>query len=334
MIGVPEPTPTILAPQVSASSLATLYAELAATGLVRRVIELCRDEDLGPLGGPGDVTTGCTIDPGEYARAAIVPRQAGVIAGLACIPEILAAFAPTVELRTHAFDSSPASPGVAVATLSGSRSGILAAERTVLNMIARLSGVATRTSQFVAAVRAVNPPRDVQLCDTRKTTPGLRVLEKYAVRCGGGYSHRLGLHDAVLIKDNHIAGISDAQLPSKLDSAIRKALTLARESRTRLGFVEVEVDTLGQLDAILRGCRERVDIVLLDNMPTDMLRRASLLRDTHRPGLVLEASGGVRLDTVGEIALTGVDRISVGSLTHGATSLDFGLDALDGDQRT
>lgn len=329
MFDVPEPTPTIRQSPVSAPALKGLYAELAQTGLVRRVIELCRDEDLGPATGPGDITTRCTVAPDEPGLAAIVPRQAGVVAGLACVPEILAVFAPTVTFAELTHDSAPALAGVKVGTLSGPRAGILAAERTVLNMIGRLSGVATRTAQFVDAVRAANPPRPVQLCDTRKTTPGLRVLEKYAVRCGGGHSHRLGLHDAVLIKDNHLAGVGNDTLPQLLDGAIRKALEMTARTGTTLGFIEVEVDTLGQLDAIMRGCRERLDIVLLDNMPPAQLREAVRMRDACRPQLVLEASGGVRLETVGEIARTGVDRISAGSLTHGAVSLDFGLDALD-----
>lgn len=333
MFDVPEPTPTILASQDSTHSLQVFFDELSATGLVHRVIELCRDEDLGPTAGPGDVTTRCTVSPDEHGRATIVPRKAGIVAGLACVPEILGVFAQSVTLTTHTRDGALASAGVAIGTLAGPRAGILAAERTVLNMIGRLSGVATRTAQFVAAVRAANAPRPVQLCDTRKTTPGLRVLEKYAVRCGGGHSHRLGLHDAVLIKDNHLAGVGNDGLSRTVDNAIRKALHVAAQSGMTLKFIEVEVDTLEQLDAILRGCRERLDIVLLDNMAPAMLREAARLRDTCRPSLVLEASGGVSLETVGEIACTGVDRISVGSLTHGATSLDFGLDAVEEEPR-
>lgn len=323
MIGVPEPTPI----SFQTPELAAFYSELASTGLVARLIELCRDEDLGPIGGPGDITSTCTIDELENATAAIVPRQAGVVAGLACVPEILARFAPGVRMTQHIADGGLAEPGKPVATLAGQRLGILSAERTILNLVCRLSGVATRTRSFVEAIRAARPPRPVQLCDTRKTTPGLRVLEKYAVRCGGGHSHRLGLHDAVLIKDNHLAGLTDSELPRALDIAIGKALFLAR--RSPLMFIEVEVDTLSQFESILRKSRERLDIVLLDNMPPDMLRQASTLRDQLRPTLLLEASGGVRLDTIAAIAQTGVDRISVGSLTHGATSLDFGLDAVE-----
>jgi nicotinate-nucleotide pyrophosphorylase (carboxylating) len=200
-----------------------------------------------------------------------------------------------------------------LATVSGSLQSILAAERTALNFLQRLSGVASLTRKFVEAASGFR----AQLLDTRKTTPGWRLLEKYAVRAGGGTNHRVGLYDAILIKDNHIAG---------LGGDVRKAVQAARDFPGNAGLaVEVEVDTLVQLEYALAV---HADIVLLDNMSLDQLRAAVSRRDAVSPRTLLEASGGVNLNTVRDIAATGVDRISVGAITHSATALDIGLDFL------
>jgi nicotinate-nucleotide pyrophosphorylase (carboxylating) len=189
----------------------------------------------------------------------------------------------------------------------------LTAERTALNFLQRLSGVATRTRLFVAAVAGTR----AQILDTRKTTPGWRLLEKYAVRCGGGHNHRLGLYDGVLIKDNHLACLGNRP------GAITEAVAAARAGLGTTVPLELEVDGLHQLDEAL-ACRP--DIVLLDNMPPEDLRAAVRRRDRDAPGVLLEASGGVTLETVAAIAATGVDRVSVGSLTHSAVALDIALD--------
>ena len=200
-----------------------------------------------------------------------------------------------------------------IATVSGSLRSILAAERTALNFLQRLSGIASLTRKFVEAAAGYR----AKILDTRKTTPGWRLLEKYAVRMGGGINHRMGLFDAILIKDNHLAG---------LKGDLRKAVEMARSYPGNAGLpVEVEVDSLGQLNDALAV---RAEIVLLDNMNLDELRSAVVQRDAVAPGVLLEASGGVNLFTVRDIASTGVDRISVGALTHSAPALDIALDYL------
>jgi nicotinate-nucleotide pyrophosphorylase (carboxylating) len=312
--------------------LRSMYEAARRTGLIRRVLELARDEDLGSV---GDLTSAATIDPARRGRYAVVPRQAAVLAGLAAIPDLLEVFAPGTRATLHAADGTPATPRVAVATLEGPVREILALERTLLNLISRLSGIATRTRAFLDAMgpRRGDAPA---LCDTRKTTPGMRVLEKYAVACGGGTSHRMGLFDAVLIKDNHLAGVAAKDFPKAVARAIAKVQELARDTASggrgerpefTLAFIEVEVDDLDQFRAILAEKPEGLGMVLLDNMNPDTLRRAVAMRNESWPALILEASGGVSLATIGEIAAAGVDRISVGSLTHRAVSIDVGLDA-------
>ncbi len=299
-------------------SLADFYESLRRTGLVRRAIELAFDEDVGE---GGDITSRVTIAPDQRGRAAIVARQVGVLAGLATVPDVLAVFAPRCGFEARAADGDRVVAGGTVGVIDGPMREILAAERTLLNLMSRLSGVATRTAEFV---RAMGDSR-ARLCDTRKTTPGLRVLEKYAVRCGGGESHRMGLHDAVLIKDNHLAGVGLDGLAAFVEGAARRARELRPQG---LAFVEVEVDTLEQLERIFTISPGLLDCALLDNMSPMMLKRAVEMRAASCSGVLLEASGGVNLATIGEIARTGVDRVSVGSLTHGAVSLDLGLDAI------
>lgn len=296
-----------------------LFDELTSDGSLARILELARDEDLGPGGMPGDLTSKVIIEPTQCGSARVMARTAGVIAGGACIPAVLRLFAPGARVDQHIADGKMISPGDCVATIIGLVDQILQAERTLLNLVSRLSGIATRTAKFVQLVAGTR----AKLLDTRKTTPGLRNLEKYAVRCGGGFCHRLGLFDAVLIKDNHIAHIPT----SELAAAVRAAADRARAMFPgRVRFIELEVDRLDQLASVLDAGGAGVDIVLLDNMPAPRLSEAVALRDRSGVSIELEASGGVNLETIRAIAETGVDRISVGGLTHQATSLDLGLD--------
>lgn len=307
-------------------SLDALYDELARSGLVHRLIELARDEDLGPIPATGDITTLACIPDGTIGNATVVARTRGVIAGLAAVDDMLAVMAPGVAFSASVGDGVTVEAETVLGTLTGPLRQILTVERTLLNMLGRLSGIATRTAAFVGAIAGTG----AVVLDTRKTTPGLRMLEKYAVRCGGGMCHRIGLYDAVLVKDNHIAGVSGEALAGVIAAAASQARSMRSESVSaqdeQLRFVEVEVDTLGQLEAVLGLEPGLVDIVLLDNMSPQRLTRAVQIRDRLLGGVLLEASGGVTLDTIGEIARTGVDRISVGSLTHGATWLDVALD--------
>lgn len=310
---------------LNALPLDELYAELSRDGRVERLIELAFEEDLGPGGRPGDVTSLVSIDERASGTGVIMARAEGVLAGVRCLPAIVAKFAPGCRLELTAADGQAVTRGVRIGTLAGPMREVLQAERTMLNLLGRLSGIATRTRLFVEQLKGLN----ARLLDTRKTTPGLRNLEKYAVRCGGGYCHRIGLYDAVLIKDNHIAGVSVGDLPEAVKRAARRAAELATASGG-LRFVELEVDGLDQFEAVLRAgvCGEGkgIDIVLLDNMGPDLLKKAVALRGAHASNVLLEASGGVTLESIRAIAETGIDRISVGGLTHHAVSLDVALD--------
>lgn len=308
-------------------TLPDLYTELSRQGFVRRLLELARDEDLGPpVAGrapwEADVTSAAGLASGATGSAALVARQAGVVAGLAAIPELLDVFSVQARWMPVVSDGQRVDAGAALGRLGGPMAQILAVERTLLNLVSRLSGVATRTAQFVKAVEGLG----VQLLDTRKTTPGLRVLEKYAVRCGGGCCHRVGLHDALLIKDNHLAGVPTDRLAAFVHAAIGRTRAAASASGRTLRFAEVEVDSLEQLRALLDAGGAGADIILLDNMSAAMLREAVHLRDRSGCAVLLEASGGVRLDTIRALAETGVDRVSIGGLTHQAVSIDLGLD--------
>ncbi len=301
--------------------LSDLYTSLAAGGLVRRLLELAHDEDLGPE--KRDVTTWATHASDIPAVANLVFRQAGVVSGLAALPDMIEVFGGGIEITSQVRDGDVVQQGAVACAFQGTALAILRLERTALNLVGRLSGVATRTRTFMEEIAAAAPDATAKVLDTRKTTPGLRALEKYAVRCGGGFCHRLGLHDAVLVKDNHLAGLSPAQITSFIAEAAARA---RREFPDQLLFIEVEVDTLEQLDAILELPPATIDIALLDNMSCDTMREAVGRRDSRASALLLEASGGVRLETIAEIARTGVDRISVGGLTHQAVSLDVALE--------
>jgi nicotinate-nucleotide pyrophosphorylase (carboxylating) len=289
--------------------------ERDCTALVRQAIE----EDLGTQ---GDWTTVALVPAGATGRAEVVARSPGVVAGLAAIPTLVALIDPQLRWTSDAKDGQAVAKGDCVGVIEGPVRGMLAAERILLNFLGRLSGVATLTRRYVDAVAGTA----AKIYDTRKTTPGWRKLEKYAVRCGGGTNHRGGLNEAVLIKDNHLAfgklAADDAQQYTPAE-AVLKARRYVAEHGCPTMIVEVEVDTLEQLDNVLPV---KPDIVLLDNMKPDRLREAVERRNVVDRAIELEASGGVDLTTVRAIAESGVDRISVGALTHSAVGLDFGLD--------
>ncbi|MCH8210622.1 MAG: carboxylating nicotinate-nucleotide diphosphorylase [Planctomycetes bacterium] len=299
---------------LNALSLSELFLALTADGSLDRLLSAARAEDLADT---GDVTTQSIIHDEWDVRAAGVARQAGTVAGLAVIPRLLEVFECDVRFESVASDGEACAAGQVLWRLLGDLRPILAVERTMLNLIGRLSGIATLTRRYVEAIAGTT----AVICDTRKTTPGMRFLEKYAVRCGGGTLHRLGLHDAVLFKDNHLQHLG----PGEFAPTVAAAAKAARD-RYDLRFVEVEIDTLEQLRLVLEIEPGLIDMVLLDNMSLDQMRDAVISRDKLAPEILLEASGSITLDTVRAVAETGVDRISVGALTHSAACLDIGLD--------
>jgi nicotinate-nucleotide pyrophosphorylase (carboxylating) len=284
------------------------------------MVELGIREDLGH---EGDWTTKALVAEDTAGRAAVVARQSGVVAGLPAVETILNAFDPRLRWSPQTQDAEPVASGKCIGTIEGPARGLLAAERILLNLLGRLSGIATLTRQYVDAAAGFK----ARIYDTRKTTPGWRRLEKYAVRCGGGWNHRGGLDEAVLIKDNHLAiGARSADRTRRFtpaEAVIRARRFVQDHAADPAMPVEVEVDALEQFDAVLSA---RPDIVLLDNMTPAQLREAVARRNAFDPAIELEASGGVSLATIREIAASGVDRISVGALTHSAAALDFGLD--------
>lgn len=290
---------------------------------LRQLIRLAVREDLDR---EQDWTTLALVGPDAKGRAAVVVREAGVVAGLRAVPVLIDEMHAVIDMQSNAADGDDVAAGTAVAELVGSARDLLVCERPLLNLLGRLSGIATLTRQYV---RQIDGTRS-RIYDTRKTTPGWRRLEKYAVRCGGGTNHRTGLFDAVLIKDNHLA-IEDAPVAGRrrIGEAVHRAKEFLRQtesqrSATRL-ILEIEVDSIEQLANVLPA---GPDIVLLDNMAPEELREAVAKRDAIAPAVELEASGGVTLETIRRIAETGVERISVGALTHSARSLDVGLDWL------
>ncbi|MFO1045043.1 MAG: carboxylating nicotinate-nucleotide diphosphorylase [Planctomycetaceae bacterium] len=260
----------------------------------------------------GDLTCAALIRPDESAAVQVVARSNGILSGSPIGRMVFARLDPNVRWESHRRDGESISRGEAVATVSGPLATLLTGERTMLNFMTHLSGIASLTRRFVDAVHGT---RAVVL-DTRKTLPGWRVLEKYAVRCGGGTNHRMGLYDGVLIKDNHLAAWTESD-------SIAHAVIAARQRSPQGVSIEVEVDSVAQLRDALDG---RPDIVLLDNMDLQTLRESVSIRNEVAPGVLLEASGGVTLATVAEIAQTGVERISVGGLTHSAPALDLAFD--------
>lgn len=289
------------------------FADFVSSDEIAALIERARTEDLGP--DRVDVTSTLFVPEHLTGQAHIVARQPGRLAGVTLLPDVMLAYGNTVTATIHLPDGSPIAPGQSVATLTGPLRDILTAERVALNLITHLSGIASLTARFVEQAQGTR----AKVYDTRKTIPGLRGLQKYAVVCGGGATHRMGLYDAVLLKDNHLAHVR----PDQLGNAVKQAAIRARGTYPGLKFVMIEVDTLDQLKLVLAA---GVDIVLLDNMTNAQLTQAVALRDKTAPNVELEASGGVTLDTIRAIAQTGVDRISVGALTHSAPALDLGLD--------
>lgn len=280
----------------------------AANTLIHRALE----EDLRDV---GDVTCLAVLPPELEATVLVVARQPGRLSGSVLAEAVFGELDESVSWQPQLADGDPLAAGSVIASVTGPVRSLLSGERTALNFLTHLSGIASLTSRYVEAVHGTA----AVILDTRKTIPGYRDLQKYAVRCGGGTNHRRGLFDAILIKDNHLAFLDSRQ------RAIPEVLKTARDFSDAHGklVVQVEVDTAEQLQLALAA---EPDMVLLDNMTTDQLRSAVDMRDRHSPKTLLEASGGVTLETVRAIAETGVDRISVGALTHSAPALDIGFD--------
>jgi nicotinate-nucleotide pyrophosphorylase (carboxylating) len=272
--------------------------------LIAPVVRAALAEDLGRA---GDVTSQACVPADARLSATFGVRKGGVIAGLDCARLAVLELDPGARFEAHVADGEQVQAGTRLASVEANARALLSAERTALNLLCRLSGVATLTRAYVDAVAGTG----ARIVDTRKTTPGLRALEKYAVRCGGGVNHRFGLDDAILIKDNHIAACG----------SVGEAVRCARAAAGHLMKVEVEIDRLDQLEAALE---HGPDVVMLDNF--SLADMAEAVRRTNGRA-TLEASGGVTLETVRAIAETGVDVISVGALTHSASVLDIGLDA-------
>jgi nicotinate-nucleotide pyrophosphorylase (carboxylating) len=270
---------------------------------IDRLIESALDEDLGRA---GDITTRVCVPESAIARATIGSREAGTLAGLEIAAAVFTKLDPAIAVTLLCRDGDRVVPGAVLATIEGRAWSVLSAERVALNLLGHLCGIATATADYADRIKHTR----ARVTCTRKTTPGLRALEKYAVRCGGGANHRFGLDDAVLIKDNHVA----------VAGGIVPALRAAKAAVGHLVKIEIEVDSLAQLDEVLA---EGADAVLLDNMDVTTLAEA-----VRRIGgrMTAEASGGVRLDTIAAVAETGVDLVSVGRLTHSVKSLDVGLD--------
>jgi len=275
---------------------------LSDTIWLRAVVESALKEDIGT----GDITSMLTVPEQAVSRAVISVREDGVIAGMDAAEMAFSVVDPHVRFERIVSDGDRVSRGQALAVVEGRSRSLLAGERIALNFLQRLSGIATKTAYFVSLVEGTK----AKVVDTRKTTPGLRALEKYAVRVGGGYNHRFGLYDGVLIKDNHIIAAG----------GVRNAVTAAKAGAPHTLKVEVEVRTLDELTEALDS---GADAVLLDNMDIETMRQAVEITAGRA---VLEASGGVTEQTIADIAATGVDLISVGALTHSVKSLDIGLD--------
>jgi len=274
----------------------------SAIDTIRRALA----EDLGT----GDITSECFIPADHRSSARIIAKEHGVLAGTEAAREVFRQVDPATEVGVLKSDSDAIKPGDVILTAAGPTRALLSAERTALNFLQRLSGIATLTRRFVDAVSGTN----AVILDTRKTTPGLREFERIAVRAGGGVNHRFGLFDRVLAKDNHLAVTGDA-------SGLQRAIDEAKKRIPDI-LVEIEADTLDQV-RLLCDLRS-VDIILLDNMSNEQLREAVQIRGKKQ--IILEASGGVNLDTVAAIAATGVDQISVGALTHSARAIDLSME--------
>lgn len=285
--------------------------------LIDDLLRLAHEEDVGG----GDLSAALLQSPDAPATFRILMKQPGVFAGCEVIPRLLPLYGGELSLdwAEGVTDGWRMSEGMQeVGTVKGPVGSILTMERVMLNVLQRLCGVATVTRRFVDAVAGTT----AEILDTRKTIPGWRVLDKYAVRCGGGRNHRMGLHDAVMIKDNHFSGAEGRLMAAEVFHILNRLL----ESRVRPAFVEVEVDDIEQMESVMSVLG--VDVILLDNFDPDELRQAVEMRDGHglRGKIALEASGGIDLSSVRAVAETGVDRISVGALTHSAPAIDLSLE--------
>lgn len=274
------------------------------------LVELAIAEDIGP----GDITSKTVNLPNEFINTKLVSREKGVLSGLPIAAYILKLVAPKCKMNSLMKDGDALKKGSVIATIKGPTTQLLTAERLILNFLQRLSGVASVTALFVEKTKGTK----AKILDTRKTTPGWRKLEKYAVQCGGGMNHRMGLYDMVMIKDNHIASLS-----GKCNQPVAESILRARKKVKKGIKIIVEVDTIDQLKEALPA---KPDVILLDNMSTTLLKQAVKIRNQFKSKSELEASGGVNLKTIRSIAVTGVERISVGSITHSVKSLDIGLD--------
>ena len=290
----------------------TIEFNFECQSAARRLVKLAVEEDLRDI---GDLTSLSTIPADLTATVNIVSRQSGVACGLAVLPIVFAELSVAVTVENQIHDGDAVSERTVIASLTGPVQALLTGERTVLNFMTLLSGIASRTALFVAEVQHTK----AVILDTRKTFPGYRLLQKYAVRCGGGTNHRMGLYDGILIKDNHIAARGDSTCAAAVADA--RCYAIAHQVNPK---IEIEVDSLQQLQDALR---ESPEIVLLDNMSPAMLKQAVAIRDASASCMtLLEASGGVTLQTVRAIAESGVDRISIGSLTHSSPAMDIGFD--------
>lgn len=293
-----------------------------------KLISLALIEDLGSERpkSQNDITTASVVPEHVKGQAKFVSREAGVLCGIRVVELILSHVNTDLRMETFIEDGNELKRGDTIAHLRGNAQDILIAERTCLNFLGRLSGISTLTHRFLQQTKGTK----ARILDTRKTTPGWRRLEKYAVRCGGGTNHRMGLFDAVLIKDNHLAMLDLLnekpmdEIPSSIDRARNWIMAHANQlPEGQNTIVQIEVDRLDQFE---KAMDSHPDIILLDNMSNAELSEAVMLRDRKNKSVQLEASGGVNLDTIGAIARTGVDRISVGALTHSAVNFDIGLD--------
>lgn len=283
----------------------SVYSAPWYTPAVQRLLDLALEEDVGR----GDVTSMAVIDETQEAEADIIAGERAVVCGLGLAEAVFTRFDWRTRVRAKVADGDPVSKGTLVASVRGPAQALLAGERTALNFLQQLSGVATLTQAFVAASEGAK----VRVADTRKTTPGSRALQKYAVRTGGGANHRSDLASGILIKDNHVA----------LVGSVREAVRRARASAPHVLRVAVEVDDLGQLDEAIEAGAE---VILLDNFQLrDMSEAVKRIRE-RAPKIVIEASGGISLDRIRDIGKTGVDVISIGALTHSARAIDFSCD--------
>lgn len=283
----------------------SVYSAPWYTPAVQRLLDLALEEDVGR----GDVTSAAVIDETQEAEADIVAGERAVVCGLGIAEAVFQRFDWRTRVRAKVADGDPVSKGTVVASVRGPAQALLAGERTALNFLQHLSGVATLTQAFVAACEGAK----VHVADTRKTTPGSRALQKYAVRTGGGANHRPDLASGILIKDNHVA----------LAGSVREAVRRARAGAPHVLRIACEVDDLGQLDEAIEAGAE---VILLDNFQLrDMSEAVKRVRE-RAPKTVIEASGGVSLDRIRDISKTGVDVISIGALTHSARSIDFSCD--------